>query len=145
MGSHFRSESEGPINGKRVALESVVELERLAQIILEGVDKFNNLIGSMYYPDGKSAKDLALKFVENVRSSLMCENMMEEEAKRRLKTTKLQAKKSRLKLWTSYVPPPTNSEVIHGQNFTGKVVEVVSGDCIVVADDFTLYGSPLAE
>lgn len=38
------------------------------QIILEGVDKFSNLIGSVYYPDGDSAKDLPLELVENVCS-----------------------------------------------------------------------------
>lgn len=39
------------------------------RIVLEGVDKFSNLIGSVYYPDGDSAKDLALELVENVSSS----------------------------------------------------------------------------
>jgi staphylococcal nuclease domain-containing protein 1 len=34
--------------------------------VLEGVDKFSNLIGSVYYPDGDSAKDLALELVETV-------------------------------------------------------------------------------
>ena len=47
--------------------------------------------------------------------------MMEEEAKRKLKTSELQAKKNRLKIWTNYVPPATNSKAIHDQNFTGKV------------------------
>lgn len=47
--------------------------------------------------------------------------MMEEEAKRRLKAAELQAKKARLKIWTNYVPPATNSKAIHDQNFTGKV------------------------
>ena len=46
---------------------------------------------------------------------------MEDEAKRRLKTAELQAKKTRLRFWTNYVPPPTNSKAIHDQNFTGKV------------------------
>jgi staphylococcal nuclease domain-containing protein 1 len=41
------------------------------RIVLEGVDKFSNLIGSVYYPDGESAKDLALELVENVRNSLV--------------------------------------------------------------------------
>ncbi|PPD95175.1 hypothetical protein GOBAR_DD07794 [Gossypium barbadense] len=59
-------------------------------VVLEGVDKFSNLIGSVYYPEGETVKDLTLELVENV-------------------------------------------------------VEVVSGDCIVVADDSTPYGSPLAE
>ncbi|KAL6992287.1 Ribonuclease TUDOR 2, partial [Sarracenia purpurea var. burkii] len=33
-------------------------------IVLEGVDKFSNLIGSVYYPDGESAKDLSLELIE---------------------------------------------------------------------------------
>lgn len=49
-------------------------------------------------------------------------NMMEDDAKRRLKNAELQAKKSRLRIWTNYVPPPTNSKAIHDQNFTGKVI-----------------------
>ncbi|MBA0773178.1 hypothetical protein Gotri_008473, partial [Gossypium trilobum] len=61
----------------------------------------------------------------------------------------LEAKKTRLRIWTNYVPPATSSKAIRDQNFTGKViaavVEVVSGDCIVVADDSVPYGSPLAE
>lgn len=48
--------------------------------------------------------------------------MMEEDAKRRLKAAELQAKKTRLKIWTNYVPPATNSKAIHDQNFTGKVI-----------------------
>lgn len=34
--------------------------------MLEGVDKYSNLIGSVYYPDGDIAKDLALELVQNV-------------------------------------------------------------------------------
>ncbi|XP_061369869.1 ribonuclease TUDOR 1 [Gastrolobium bilobum] len=122
-------------------------LNRDVRIVLEGVDKFSNLIGSMYYPDGESAKDLALELVENGFAKYVewSANMMEEEAKRKLKTAELQAKKNRLRIWTNYVPPPTNSKAIHDQNFTGKVVEVVSGDCVIVADDSIPYGSPLAE
>ncbi|KAF5459553.1 hypothetical protein F2P56_019492 [Juglans regia] len=122
-------------------------LSRDVRIVLEGVDKFSNLIGSVYYPDGDSAKDLALELVENGLAKFVewSANMMEEDAKRRLKTAELQAKKSRLRIWTNYVPPATNSKAIHDQNFTGKVVEVVSGDCIIVADDSVPYGSPLAE
>ncbi|KAH8492714.1 hypothetical protein H0E87_022083 [Populus deltoides] len=157
-------------------------LNRDVRIVLEGVDKFSNLIGSVYYPDGESPKDLALELVENTpifsaklpplradfwlgttflapRCSFQYSisknglakfvewsaNMMEEDAKRQLKTAELQAKKSRLRMWTNYVPPATNSKAIHDQNFTGKVVEVVSGDCVIVADDSVPYGSPLAE
>ncbi|XP_034706766.1 ribonuclease TUDOR 1-like [Vitis riparia] len=122
-------------------------LNRDVRIVLEGVDKFSNLIGSVYYPDGDSAKDLALELVQNGLAKFVdwSANMMEEDAKRRLKSAELQAKKERLRIWTNYVPPATNSKAIHDQNFTGKVVEVVSGDCIIVADDAVPYGSPLAE
>ncbi|MBA0733050.1 hypothetical protein Gogos_017100 [Gossypium gossypioides] len=77
--------------------------------------------------------------------------MMENVAKRRLKAAELEAKKTRLRIWTNYVPPAINSKAIHDQNFKGEydfstsVVEVVSGDCIVFADDSASYGSPLAE
>ncbi|GAB4847393.1 Translin-1 [Ancistrocladus abbreviatus] len=124
-------------------------LNREVRIVLEGVDKFSNLIGSVYYPDGDSptAKDLALELVVNglARYVEWSANMMEEDARRRLKSAELQVKKDRIRIWTNYVPPPTNSKAIHDQNFTGKVVEVVSGDCIIVADDAVPYGSPLAE
>ncbi|KAJ8752668.1 hypothetical protein K2173_005557 [Erythroxylum novogranatense] len=122
-------------------------LNREVRIVLEGVDKFSNLIGSVYYPQGDTANDLALELVENGLAKFVewSANMMEEDAKRRLKAAELQAKKNRLKFWTNYVPPATNSKAIHDQNFTGKVVEVVSGDCIIVADDSVPFGSPLAE
>ncbi|KAI8544128.1 hypothetical protein RHMOL_Rhmol08G0271500 [Rhododendron molle] len=122
-------------------------LNREVRIVLEGVDKFSNLIGSVYYPDGESAKDLALELIENGLAKYVewSASMMEEDAKRRLKSAELEAKKTRLRLWTNYVPPATNSKAIHDQNFTGKVVEVVSGDCVIVADDSVPYGSPLAE
>ncbi|KAK8537748.1 hypothetical protein V6N12_043896 [Hibiscus sabdariffa] len=122
-------------------------LNRDVRIVLEGVDKFSNLIGSVYYPDGETAKDLALELVENGLAKYVewSANMMEDDAKRLLKAAELEAKKARLRIWTNYVPPATNSKAIRDQNFTGKVVEVVSGDCIVVADDSAPYGSPLAE
>ncbi|KAF9609695.1 hypothetical protein IFM89_017894 [Coptis chinensis] len=70
--------------------------------------------------------------------------MMEEEARRNLKTAELQAKKDRLKYWTNYIPPTTNSKAIHDQNFIGKVVEVVSGGASLLPM-IAPYGSPLAK
>lgn len=122
-------------------------LNRDVRIVLEGVDKFGNLIGSVIYADGDTTKDLALELIEAGLAKYVewSANMMEEDAKRKLKAAELQAKKDRLRMWTNYVPPPTNSKAIHDQNFTGKVVEVVSGDCVIVADDAAPYGSPSAE
>ncbi|KAL6003572.1 Translin-1 [Asimina triloba] len=122
-------------------------LNRDVRIVLEGVDKFSNLIGSVYYEDGDSPKDLALELVESGLAKFVewSANMMEEDAKRKLKAAELQAKKERLRMWTNYIPPATNSKAIHDQNFSGKVVEVVSGDCVIVADDSIPFGSPAAE
>ncbi|KAL0721178.1 hypothetical protein Bca4012_035777 [Brassica carinata] len=122
-------------------------LNRDVRIVLEGVDKFNNLIGSVYYSVGEEVKDLGLELVENGLAKYVewSANMMEEEAKKKLKAAELQCKKNRVKMWANYVPPASNSKAIHDQNFTGKVVEVVSGDCLVVADDSIPFGSPMAE
>ncbi|KAJ6800938.1 ribonuclease TUDOR 2-like [Iris pallida] len=122
-------------------------MNRDVRIVLEGVDKFSNLIGSVIYADGDTTKDLALELVEAGLAKYVewSANMMEEDAKRKLKAAELQAKKDRLRMWTNYVPPATNSKAIHDQNFTGKVVEAVSGDCVIVADDAAPYGSPSAE
>jgi staphylococcal nuclease domain-containing protein 1 len=122
-------------------------LSRDVRIVLEGVDKFNNLIGSVHYSDGETVKDLGLELVENGLAKFVewSANMMEEEAKKKLKAAELQCKKDKVKMWANYVPPATNSKAIHDQNFTGKVVEVVSGDCLIVADDAVPFGSPAAE
>ncbi|XP_015069758.1 ribonuclease TUDOR 1 [Solanum pennellii] len=122
-------------------------LNRDVRIVLEGVDKYSNLIGSVYYPDGESAKDLGLELIENGYAKYVdwSANMLEVEAKKKLKSAELEAKKTRLRIWTNYVAPATNSKAIHDQNFTGKVVEVVSGDCLVIADDSLPFGDPSAE
>ncbi|XP_071709827.1 ribonuclease TUDOR 1-like [Rutidosis leptorrhynchoides] len=121
-------------------------LNRDVRIVLEGVDKYSNLICSVYYSDGESAKDLAMELIENGYAKYVewSAIMMEEEARRKLKAAELEAKKTKLRLWTNYVPPATNSKAI-SDNFTGKVVEVVSGDCVIVADDSLPFGSPAAE
>ncbi|KAM3380515.1 ribonuclease TUDOR 1 [Capsicum galapagoense] len=122
-------------------------LNRDVRIVLEGVDKYSNLIGSVYYPDGESAKDLGLELIENGYAKYVdwSANMLEVEARKKLKSAELEAKKTRLRIWTYYVAPATNSKAIHDQNFTGKVVEVVSGDCLVIADDSLPFGDPSAE
>ncbi|CAD6244420.1 unnamed protein product [Miscanthus lutarioriparius] len=122
-------------------------LNRDVRIVVEGTDSFSNIIGSVYYPDGETAKDLALELVENGLAKYVewSANMLDVEVKIKLKNAELQAKKDQLRIWTGFKPPVTNSKPIHDQKFTGKVVEVVSGDCIIVADDATPYGSPSAE
>ncbi|XP_025825296.1 ribonuclease TUDOR 1-like [Panicum hallii] len=122
-------------------------LNREVRIILEGTDSFNNMFASVYYSDGNTAKDLALELVENGFAKYMewSANMLGAETKRKLKNAELQAKKEQLRIWTGYQLPVTNTTPIHNQKFTGKVIEVVNGYCIIVADDILPAGSPLAE
>ncbi|CAI9269234.1 unnamed protein product [Lactuca saligna] len=88
----------------------------------DGVDKFSNLIGSLYYSDGESAKDLAMELIKIGYAKYVewsaC--IMEDEARRKLKAANLLAKKTKLRLWTNYVPATTNSKAI-SDNFTRKV------------------------
>ncbi|CAN1133270.1 Ribonuclease TUDOR 1 [Linum perenne] len=122
-------------------------LNRDVRFVVEACDKYSNLIGSVYYPDGDTAKDLGLELLENGLAKYVewSARNLEEDARRKLKAAELQSKKSRLRMFTNYVPPTSNSKAIHDQKFTGKVVEIVSGDCIIVADDSVPLGSPLAE
>ncbi|KAG2565965.1 hypothetical protein PVAP13_7NG154200 [Panicum virgatum] len=122
-------------------------LNREVRIILEGTDSFDNMFASVYYSDGNTAKDLALELAENGFAKYMewSANMLGAETKRKLKNAELQAKKEQLRIWTGFQPPVTNTTAIHNQKFTGKVIEVVNGYCIIVADDILPGGSPSAE
>ncbi|KAH7296655.1 hypothetical protein KP509_26G032900 [Ceratopteris richardii] len=122
-------------------------LHRDVRIVVEGADKFSNLIGSVHYSKGDVAVDLALELLKNGLAKVVewSARLLDEDAKRILKNAELQAKKERLRLWTNFVPPASNSTAIRDDNFKGRVVEVVSGDCIIVADDAAPYGSLSAE
>ncbi|KAG9150762.1 hypothetical protein Leryth_002916 [Lithospermum erythrorhizon] len=62
-------------------------LNRDVRIVLEGVDKFSNLIGSVYYPEGEAAKELALELVENGLAKYVewSASLLEDDVKRKLK------------------------------------------------------------
>ncbi|KAL9229368.1 hypothetical protein vseg_004842 [Gypsophila vaccaria] len=122
-------------------------LHRDVRILPETGDSYNNLTGSVYYDDAGEVKNLALELAKNglARYVDWSGKLLDDKEKKELKSAELEAKKNRIRMWTNYVPPATNSKPIHDQNFAGKVVEVVSGDCIIVADDAVPFGSPLAE
>lgn len=143
----YNEVSPDPFGREAKHFTEIRVLNRDVRFVAEGVDKFNNLIGSIIYADGDTPKDLGLELIQNGLAKYVewSAAMMEPDDKAKLKTAELQAKKERLKMWTNYTPPPSNSKAIHDQKFSGKVVEVVSGDCIIVADDSLPYGTPQAE
>jgi len=81
-------------------------LNRYVRIVVEGTNSFNNIIGSTYYPDGDTAKDLSLELVENGLAKYVewSANMLDVEIKVKLKNAELQAKKEQLRIWTGFKP-----------------------------------------
>lgn len=51
----------------------------------------------------------------------------------KLRSAERAAKAAKVGQWKNYVPPPSNQTRLSGK-FTGHVVEVVSGDCLIVCD-----------
>eukprot|EP00271_Cylindrocystis_brebissonii_P011331 TRINITY_DN2863_c0_g1_i1.p1 TRINITY_DN2863_c0_g1~~TRINITY_DN2863_c0_g1_i1.p1 ORF type:complete len:1029 (-),score=217.63 TRINITY_DN2863_c0_g1_i1:718-3804(-) len=123
-------------------------LHRDVRVVLEGLDgRGNNLVGSLHYPDGDTAVNIAPLLVKEGLARVVdwSAESLEPAYKAQLKALELDCKKRKIKMWANFVPPPSNSTAIRDDNFTGTVVEVVSGDCIYVADDAQPIGSPLAE
>nr|KAJ0226708.1 hypothetical protein LSAT_V11C100035560 [Lactuca sativa] len=120
--SGFNEVSPGPYRREAKHFTKIRVQNRDVQIVHEGVDKFSNLIGSVYYSDGESTKGLAMELTKIGYAKYVewsaC--IMEDEARRKLKAADLLTKKSKLRLWTNYVPAATNSKVI-SDNITRKV------------------------
>lgn len=109
-------------------------LNREVRVVLEGVDKYNNLFGSVFYPEEDKPANLAEALMQAglakaVEWSL---NMMTNGAMR-LREMERQAKQQKRGIWVNYVPQNTGQTKL-SDSFLGKVIEVVSGDTLVVKD-----------
>ncbi|CAD7701107.1 unnamed protein product, partial [Ostreobium quekettii] len=109
-------------------------LHREVRIVLEGVDKYNNLFGNVLYPQGEEVMDLAQQLVQHgmAKCAEWSLNMMTQGATK-LRELERTSKQKREGIWTGYVPPVTNTAKL-SDKFTGVVIEVVSGDCVIVMD-----------
>ena len=110
-------------------------LNRDVLIVPEGTDKYNNLFCTIRAPDGGDVAELLTQngLVKVVDWSLA---MMTAGAAT-LRAAEKAAKLARRCMWRSYVAPPPNPNSLIGKNFLGTVVEVASGDSIVIADSDT--------
>ena len=104
-------------------------LNRDVQVLLEGVDKYNNFYGSIMHPAGNISAELlkvglgkvvdwSAKFSKDPALLYKCERI---------------AKEQRLRIWKDY-QAPARSATAGAAEFAGKVVEIISGDFIVVRD-----------
>eukprot|EP00899_Mesostigma_viride_P011044 jgi/Mesvir1/19941/Mv13205-RA.1 len=111
-------------------------LHRDVRLVLEGVDKYGNLSGSVFYPEGDTAVDLAGELLTNGLAKIVewSMAMMPLEVKDRLRSCEAKAKAGQLRIWKGYKPPPSNTQAVANDAFAGRVVEVLSGDTILVLD-----------
>lgn len=105
-------------------------LQRDVQIILESTSN-QNFVGSIVHPKGNIAESLLREgYAKCVDWSIgLCTG-----GAQKLRDAERQAKEKRLRLWKSYQP---TSSAYSGDRkaFTGKVVEIVLSDAVVVQKD----------
>jgi staphylococcal nuclease domain-containing protein 1 len=104
-------------------------LQRDVRLRIGGIDKFGNLVCDIEHALG----DISLDLVKNGLAKLADWSSTFTNAAHLgiLRAAERSAKASKLKLWTSYDAPI--KQVIPGaRSFDGKVIEVLSGDSLVV-------------
>jgi len=102
-------------------------LNRDVQVSLEGVDKNGSLLGTIVHPAGNISVELVKVGLARVVdwSSQIC------AAAPQLRAAERAAKEKRIRLWKDYVPPNHGGDM---GEYQGKVVEVVSGDTVIISD-----------
>ncbi|CAH1799685.1 unnamed protein product [Owenia fusiformis] len=103
-------------------------LHREVKVILEGVSN-QNILGTIIHPKGNIAELLLREgFAKCVDWSM---GVVTQGADK-LRAAEKAAKDEKKRLWIDYKPSTTATMDIKDKNFTGKVVEVVNGDSLVV-------------
>jgi staphylococcal nuclease domain-containing protein 1 len=103
-------------------------LQRDVEIILESVNN-KNFIGSVVHPNGSIAEALLREgFAKCVDWSLQCVTGGPEKYRK----AQAEAKESKKRLWKDYAGPTGPQVSDKDKAFTGKVVEIVNGDAIMV-------------
>ena len=110
-------------------------LGRDVRVQFEGQDKYGNLFGALKYPEGNTPTDLAegLCSVGVAKVADWSVGMVPGGAAR-LRACEKTAKDAKLRIWYGYVPTSNGSTAVENDKFKGVVVEVVSGDTLVVRD-----------
>ncbi|KAG1657494.1 hypothetical protein FOA52_008370 [Chlamydomonas sp. UWO 241] len=111
-------------------------LNREVTLIVEGVDKYNNLFATVMAPGADGEKEsLAEALLKAGFAKVMdfSANMVSGGGQK-LRDLERAAKLEKRALWTNYVPQASNSAKATDA-FKGTVIEVVSGDCVVVKDE----------
>ncbi|CAI5721420.1 unnamed protein product [Hyaloperonospora brassicae] len=102
-------------------------LHRDVELRVEGADKYGNLLGSIVHPSGHNISVELLKngFGRMADWSSSFTSAAERSA---MRAAERSAKQQKLRVWRDYEAPTLHS----AKHLTGTVVEVISGDCLVV-------------
>ncbi|MEW5318556.1 MAG: hypothetical protein WDW38_009770 [Sanguina aurantia] len=114
-------------------------LNRDVQIEFQGIDKYQNLFASVRVAavDGAEGTESLAEALIRAGYAKVVEwsaNLMVNGMK--LREIEKVAKAEKRALWTNYVPTATGQTKL-SDAFTGKVIEVVSGDCLCIKDNAT--------
>ncbi|XP_041351228.1 staphylococcal nuclease domain-containing protein 1-like [Gigantopelta aegis] len=102
-------------------------LQRDVKIILEGVSN-QNLLGTVIHPNGNIG-ELLLK--EGFARCVDWSMGVVSQGPEKLRAAEKMAKEKKLRIWKDY--KPSASTIDHkDKNYSGKVIEVVNGDALVV-------------
>ncbi|CAJ0581780.1 unnamed protein product, partial [Mesorhabditis spiculigera] len=106
-------------------------LQRDVQVVLESSSN-QNLVGSVLHPKGNIAESLLREgYAKCVDWSIgLCTGGAEK-----LRAAERAAKEKKLRLWRGYAPNASSSLSAEKKHFTGKVVEVVMNDALIVRKD----------
>jgi len=105
-------------------------LQQEVEVMLESCNKSNNmLIASVFHPMGNIAEAL-LKFgyAKTVDWSLK----VVSEGSEKYRAAEKHARDNKLKVWQNFTAPTGPDINAKDKNFTGKVVEVVNGDALMI-------------
>jgi len=104
-------------------------LHRDVQVLIQGVDKFNNFFGTILFPKG----NITLKLLEHGLASVLSWSAAITPDAARIKEAERQAKQAKLGIWANYSGSIDEKDV--HREISGKVTEVLSGDSIKVKVD----------
>mmetsp|Transcript_36162 Transcript_36162/g.91251 ORF Transcript_36162/g.91251 Transcript_36162/m.91251 type:complete len:949 (-) Transcript_36162:968-3814(-) len=109
-------------------------LNREVRVCLEGVDKYNNLFGTVKFVVEEQPVDLGEQMAKLGLAKVVDWGLaMMTNGAMRLKEAERGAKQQRAGMWRDYMPPASAGQKL-ADEYKGKVSEVVSGDILVVKD-----------
>merc|ERR1719412_1214151 len=108
-------------------------LQREVQIILESVNN-KNFVGTIVHPNGNIAEALLR---EGLAKCVDWSLAIATEGPEKYRKAQASAKESKLRQWKHYEGPTGPVISARDKEFTGKVVEIVNGDAIMVKKNKT--------